>query len=149
LRSASGKLAYSNQVFRLCMGSGRPVCWERLDTSGSVPHGRAFHAAVLLEGTRIVVFGGIGALGMTAQCVLFDVHTTQWSKVFQSAAGGCEVPSPRHGHSMTETKDKSTAVLFGGAGAGFFNDVHFIDCFTGCPFSPALSSGPVQCRSCA
>ncbi|KAJ1486482.1 hypothetical protein T484DRAFT_1890646 [Baffinella frigidus] len=125
--SANGKPVYSNQVFKLRF---QPLHWEKVDATGSVPFGRAFHSAILSQGTRVIVFGGIGKLGMNKECYSLDVNTFQWSVVFQSSFEG-DLPSSRHGHTLTETDDASTAVMFGGAGAGFFNDVYFLDCFTG------------------
>ena len=51
------------------------------------------------------------------------------------------------GRHKAETDDPATAVLFGGAGAGFFNDVYFLDCFTGCWSTRELAGDPPAARA--
>lgn len=123
--AGTGGQHYSSQTFRLIF---HPLHWEQVETTGSRPLGRAFHTAILGEETKIVVHGGISRHGSNDDCYELDIVHNQWSVLFQY---GEHRPAARHGHTMTETAQIGSTILFGGAGAGFYNDLFFFDARTG------------------
>eukprot|EP00960_Hanusia_phi_P058616 763932-Hanusia_phi.AAC.11 len=103
-------------------------CWEKVGSFGTKPPARSYHSAVLSDQIKVIVFGGMGKQGNLSDCYELNVLEMRWSILFQS---GDVRPSARHGHTMTQTMQGEIAVLFGGAGAGFFNDLFLFDCRTG------------------
>eukprot|EP00802_Teleaulax_amphioxeia_P008816 Tamp_08827.p1 GENE.Tamp_08827~~Tamp_08827.p1 ORF type:complete len:712 (+),score=113.37 Tamp_08827:28-2136(+) len=116
---------YSSQLFSLHFHSQK---FELLEVCGTQPSGRSFHSAVLVDHTRLLVFGGLGKQGSLADCYEFKVSESQWSIVFTK---GPVKPAPRYGHSMVETFRPGVVLLYGGAGAGFFGDLFSLDTRTG------------------
>uniref|UniRef100_A0A7S1HNC3 Galactose oxidase n=2 Tax=Hemiselmis andersenii TaxID=464988 RepID=A0A7S1HNC3_HEMAN len=105
--------------------------WELLDATGSKPPGRAFHTSHLIDDTKLIIFGGIGVQGNMNTAYELDLIAKQWNVIFTTGANPGDIPSPRHGHSLCDTPHDGTCVLFGGAGAGFYNDLFLFDARTG------------------
>uniref|UniRef100_A0A7S4NJX9 Uncharacterized protein n=2 Tax=Guillardia theta TaxID=55529 RepID=A0A7S4NJX9_GUITH len=116
---------YCNAMMKLNLVD---LCWEKVDCFGTKPPARSYHTALLSDQVKVIVFGGTGKQGNLNDCYELNVLEMRWSILFQS---GDVRPSPRHGHTMTQTSQEEVAILFGGAGAGFFNDLFLFDCRTG------------------
>ena len=76
----------------------------------------------------MVVFGGLGKPGSLDDCFEYNVTDSQWGILFQN---GAVKPKPRYGHSLTDTINAGVVLLYGGAGAGFFDDLFSFDTRTG------------------
>ena len=70
----------------------------------------------------------MGLAGNLDDAYELDLIALQWNVVFMN---GADKPDPRHGHTLSETPYDGTCVLFGGAGAGFYNDIFLLDARTG------------------
>jgi len=103
--------------------------FEQIDVTGTRPCGRAFHAALWVDDTKMVIFGGLGKQGSLDDSFEYDAKESQWGVLFQS---GAVRPAPRYGHTMTETTKAGVVLVYGGAGAGFFDDLFLFDTRTGC-----------------
>ena len=102
--------------------------FEQVETTGTRPCGRSFHSSIWVDDTKMVVFGGLGKPGSLDDCFEYNVADAQWGILFPN---GAVKPKPRYGHTMTETIHAGIVLLYGGAGAGFFDDLFTLDTRTG------------------
>jgi hypothetical protein len=116
---------YSSQLFCFNLHTQK---FEMMDVTGTRPCGRAFHSAICSDHTKMVIFGGLGKQGSLDDCFEYSIKDQQWGILFQK---GAVRPTPRYGHTMTETNEAGMMLLYGGAGAGFFGDLFSLDARTG------------------
>ncbi len=86
--------------------------WAAPKVSGESPAARYFHSACLFK-NFMLVFGGCTSSGYKDSrndLYVLNLETLEWKKPRLSG----NVPSPRHGHSLTAIDDNRVA-LFGGA----------------------------------
>ena len=118
----------------MCCGSQ----FELVDVTGTRPCGRSFQSAIVSL-TKMVIFGGLGKQGTLDDCFEYSIKDQQWGILFQN---GAVKPRPRYGHTMTDTVNSGVVLLYGGAGAGFFDDLFSFDTRTG-NWEPIRPSGTV------
>lgn len=132
----------NNEIFKLDISSNE-VYWTKIEVSGKCPEPRSHHSACVLNGTKILIFGGFRNSNIRYNDVwIFDTVSEEWS---QPQAGITEVgpngevtfkrnwnnvPSPRGSHSSTIINNQM--FIFGGyGGSGYarsdFNDVIALD----------------------
>lgn len=70
--------------------------WSKPKVRGTPPTPRAGHAAALVDGHLLFVFGGGSAHGPTNSIHVLDLETLTWTDPQVSGTP----PSPRLGHSM-------------------------------------------------
>jgi Zinc finger, C3HC4 type (RING finger)/Galactose oxidase, central domain/Kelch motif len=97
--------------------------WRKMSSKGDVPHGRVGHAAAVVGGTRVYVFGGFdGHTRYFNDLHVFDLATLRWSAV---AARG-PAPEARSGHAMIAV-GTLLLVVGGCSGAQFLDSMHVFD----------------------
>ena len=79
--------------------------WTTLPSAGA-PQGRSDHTAVAI-GSRMLIFGGVDAVGPRADGAIFDATTNTWSTLPSTDA-----PSPRSNHAAAALGPRM--VIFGG-----------------------------------
>ena len=109
-----------NDVWTLSV-SETNASWASLNSQGDTPGGRDRHSMTALAGGTAVLFGGYDGSSDLDDVWTLSVSGTTASWVSLTSAG--DTPNARYGHSMTVLAD-GTAVLFGGYGYGFLNDVY-------------------------
>ena len=133
----------SSALYKLSLN---PTRWESVETMGSKPCARAFHSVLFdIEENKMFCFGGLGARQSLDDCFELDIAHLLWEPIF--ADMGNRAPAPRHGHTFTQVSKSGAAVLFGGAGAGFYNDVFLFDIKTGKWVQPSISGSPPAARA--
>lgn len=133
----------SSSLYKLSLN---PTRWETVETTGSKPCARAFHAVLFdIEENKMFCFGGLGARQSLDDCFELDIAHLLWEPIF--AEVGHRPPAPRHGHTFTQVSKSGAAVLFGGAGAGFFNDVFLFDIKTGKWDQPLVTGSLPEARA--
>jgi hypothetical protein len=133
----------SSSLFKLNLN---PTRWESIETTGSKPCARAFHSVVYdIEENKMICFGGLGGRQSLDDCFKLDIAHLLWEPIFPEM--GHRTPAARHGHTLTQVSKSGAAVLFGGAGAGFYDDVFLLDIKTGKWVDPTISGTPPTARA--
>jgi len=108
-------------------GLGSTPNWTPLSPTGTSPGPRILHSAVYDQSTNtMIVFGGRDASNSTVAANVFVLEhanglggTPNWVPL--STSGG--PPTARYRHSAVYDAANNTMTIFGGAGAGYLNDV--------------------------
>ncbi|CEP00414.1 Kelch motif [Plasmodiophora brassicae] len=103
--------------------------WSKPKVRGTPPTPRAGHAAALVDGHLLFVFGGGSAHGPTNSIHVLDLETLTWTDPQVSGTP----PSPRLGHSMHVVLGPRPQLLVFGGGTvdKLYDDLHVFDCATG------------------
>ena len=92
--------------------------WKEVETKGSPPSPRSFHAMAAL-GTRLYIFGGCPSGGRAADLFVFDTETAVWSEL--AVATGVE---GRGGASLVAEPGTNSLLLLGGFAGREMGDLH-------------------------
>lgn len=109
------------------LGIDPPTSWRVLETTGQMLPALCWHAAVFLDQSHWMIFGGKGSNNqMTNAAYILDLNLMVWSLLKSDS----QVPEPRGGHSLLPMPDGESFILFGGmdtTGSKCFNDVHIFN----------------------
>jgi hypothetical protein len=116
----AGGLRQDLWLFDLPGNSGLGA-WTLTTPAGPPPPARSQHAmAYDLARNRLIVFGGAGINGTNLSDVwAYAFSANSWSNLTPAVPG----PAARRGSTMTYDASHDRMLVFGGQGAGLFNDV--------------------------
>jgi N-acetylneuraminic acid mutarotase len=94
--------------------------WDSVVTTTSLqPEGRYLTSMVTTQDNQIILFGGRTAAGDTNDVWQFSIARKKWTQYTITD----EQPAPREGHVAIYRPDEDDMVIFGGKGAGLYNDL--------------------------
>ncbi|MCC6866684.1 MAG: T9SS type A sorting domain-containing protein [Ignavibacteria bacterium] len=96
--------------------------WQKLNTSGNVPHLKNASAIYDPVGNRMVVYGGRNATGLSNEMWSLNLNDNSWVRIIHSGGQG---PAARYTHNAYYDPTNNTMIIWSGQGEGgiLYNDV--------------------------
>ena len=93
--------------------------WDKLNTSGSVPHLKNHTAVYISQGNYMIVFGGRTLTGISGELWKLDLTNNQWSQLLPAGI----TPLPRYTQNAYYDSLTGEMIIWAGQGTELYNDV--------------------------
>ncbi len=112
------KLILSILIFTSAINAG----WQRLATTGNVPHLKNASAIYDPSGNRMIVFGGRNSTGISGEMWSLSLNDNNWVQIMPN---GGPNPNPRYTHNAYYDPTNNTMIIWSGQGnaGALYNDV--------------------------
>jgi hypothetical protein len=100
--------------------------WQRLNTTGSVPHLKNASAIYEPSGNRMIVYGGRTATGISDELWSLNLTNNQWTRI--NPVGGPNPPARYTQNAYSDVNNNSMIIWSGQGDAGnLMNDVWYFE----------------------